>query len=49
MNKRSITLICPYGTQLFDKFDTSPFGGQNLEHIELQTHYQILIYLKILM
>ena len=33
MNKRSITLICPYGTQLFDKFDTSPFGGA-----EFRTH-----------
>ena len=33
MNKRSITLICPYGTQLFDKFDTSPYGGA-----EFRTH-----------
>ena len=33
MNKRSITLVCPYGTQLFDNFDTSPYGGA-----EFRTH-----------
>lgn len=33
MNKRSITIICPYGTQLFDKFDTTPYGGA-----EFRTH-----------